>query len=67
MIVSLVTFIFIREKQYEETYQTACALSDIVRILMDQDTDNQPTVFEYISNMDCYSYDIDSINFEKYG
>ena len=58
------------KKEKVEAYETACALSDIVRIHLDSPYCTEcgfDECFEdYVGNLDCYNYTIDTLNLEKY-
>lgn len=53
-------------KNYTEAYETACALSDIIRIHTDCEPEFEESVKDYTDNLDCMNYTINSINWNKY-
>ena len=56
------------EKKYIEAYQTACALSDIIRMHKDDtyNTEGDAWVTSYTDQLDLLCFDIDSIDWREY-
>ena len=56
------------ETKYTEAYQTACALSDIIRMHLDDNYDKEGDmwVVSYTDQLKDLCYDIDSIDWKEY-
>lgn len=54
------------DSQKREYYETACALSDIVRMHADCDSSFVLEISDYVESMDAFCFTIDSIDWHKY-
>lgn len=57
----------IASEDTKEIYQNACAMSDVIRISIDTGISVDSISETYQKNMNAYEYDIDSIDYSRFG